>query len=299
LKLTSSFHKVNIKKIKEKQIIKNIKSTYDQEVKRVLAITRREEIAQLVEQQHAVIVTELSQRYRVTEETIRKDLEKLEFEGRLKRTHGGAIKMTARNNDKEDIGSEISFETRNSTLMPEKRQIAKKAAQFVHDHEVIALDASTTSLQLAFELRNKHNLTVVTNSLHVVNVLKDCADIHVFCSGGSLQQKSHCFVGESTENMLQQYAIQKFFLSTRGLTLERGLLEPNEQEARVKKVLIELAQEVFLLQDHSKFGQSAFYPICPLHQIDTIITDNATSGMFLQHIRTLGVTVLETEAKEG
>lgn len=232
----------------------------------MLAVSRRKEIVETLQHQQAVMVPELSKRYRVTEETIRKDLEKLEKEGLLKRTHGGALPLP-------DSGQELPFAIRNITNVEEKKRIAAEAAKLVNEHDVIALDPSSTSLQLAYELRNRRNLTIVTNSLNVLEVLKDTPLIQVFCTGGSLHRQSFCFVGEAAEEMIRKHAIDKVFLSTRGLTLGNGLLEPNDQEARMKKVFLEMSKEVILLQDHSKFAQSAFYPIAPLKRIDWLITD--------------------------
>jgi DeoR/GlpR family transcriptional regulator of sugar metabolism len=233
----------------------------------LLAVSRRKEILEVLYLQQAVQVPELSKRYQVTEETIRKDLEKLEKQGLLKRTHGGAVKMP-------EMGLELPFSIRNATNMEEKKRIAIEAAKLVNDYDVIALDPSSTSLQLAYQLRHKRGLTVVTNSLNVLEVFKEASSIHVFSTGGSFHTQSLCFVGEAAEEMIKRHVIEKVFISTRGLTLNNGLMEPNEQEARMKKVFIEMSKEVILLQDRSKFDKSAFYPIAPLERIDCLITDD-------------------------
>lgn len=259
----------------------------------MLALSRREGIMELLTQQHSVIVAELSKRYDVTEETIRKDLEKLEREGRLRRIHGGAVKAAD-----PDEGHELPFALRNTLNMPYKRQIAKEAVRLVAEQDLIALDASTTSLQLAHELKSRTGITVVTNSLNIVNVFKDSPGIHLFCTGGSLQPQSLCFVGESAERMMEGYAINKVFLSTRGLTLDKGLLEPNEREARMKKALMRMARQVVVLQDHSKFGQSAFYPIGDWSQVHCMVTDELAPQPYVQQLRALGVEI-RIAGKEG
>jgi DeoR/GlpR family transcriptional regulator of sugar metabolism len=251
----------------------------------MLAVSRRKEMVDLLDEQQSMSVSELSKRFQVTEETIRKDLEKLEAEGCLKRTHGGAVRIP-------DVGQELPFSLRNQTHKHEKRMIAMEAAKLVSDYDIVVLDASSTSLQLAYQLNNKKEITVITNSLNVLNVLKDCPWIHVFCTGGILRTQSLCFVGESAEEMLKKFVINKAFISTRGITLNDGLLEPNEQEARMKKTMIQLAKEVILLQDHSKFGKSAFYPITPIDQIDYLITDEGTGEEYVNSIKQLGKTVI-------
>jgi DeoR/GlpR family transcriptional regulator of sugar metabolism len=251
----------------------------------LLAISRRKEIVESLNQIHSVSVSDLSKRYQVTEETIRKDLEKLENEGLLKRTHGGAVIIP-------DSGQELPFSIRNLTNIREKKWIAMEAIQLINEYDVIALDPSSTSLQLAYQLRKKRGITVVTNSLNVLDVLKDVPSIHVFCTGGNMQTQSLSFVGESAEEMIKRHVIDKVFLSTRGLTLANGLLEPNEQEARMKKTFIDMAKEVILLQDHSKFDKSAFYPIAQLDRIDCLITDEDIPNEYLEKMAELHKRVI-------
>ncbi|WP_135546481.1 DeoR/GlpR family DNA-binding transcription regulator [Paenibacillus cymbidii] len=255
----------------------------------MLAIERRNGIAELARDRGSVTVAELSKRFDVTEETIRKDLEKLEAEGRVKREHGGAIGVG-------DPGAELPFAVRNAVRQEEKRRIAEEAAKLVADGEVIALDASSTCLQLAARLKDRRELTVVTNSLQIVHVLKDSPGVAVFCTGGILRTPSYCFVGESAEEMIGKYVIGKAFLSTRGLTLDNGLLEPNEQEARMKKTIIRAARELMLLLDYSKFGQTAFYPIARIDQVHTLVTDDQTPESYAKAFEQQGAKVIVAAA---
>ena len=203
----------------------------------------------------------------------------------LSRTHGGAVKL-------EDSGQELPFLIRNVTNRHEKKRIAVEAAKLVEEHDVIALDASSTSLQLAYQLRSRRNLTVVTNSFNVLEAFKESQSIQVFCTGGNFHVQSLCFVGEAAEEMIKKHAINKVFLSTRGLTLANGLLEPNEQEARMKKVFIEMSKQIILLQDHSKFAKTAFYPIASLDQIDCLITNKAVPDEFFEKLMGLDKKII-------
>jgi DeoR/GlpR family transcriptional regulator of sugar metabolism len=261
-------------------------------VHELLAVSRRKEIIEILHMQQAIMVPDLSKRYGLTEETIRKDLEKLEKAGLLKRTHGGAVKLP-------DIGQELPFSIRNATNMNEKKRIAIEAAKLVNDYDVIALDPSSTSLQLAYQLRNRRGLTVVTNSLNVLETLKENTSIHVFCTGGSFHVQSLCFVGEAAEEMIKKHVIDKVFLSSRGLTLSNGLLEPNEHEARMKKVFIEMSKEVVLLQDHSKFAKSALYPIASLERIDCLITDDDIPQEYREKLAVLEKKLIIARSEGG
>lgn len=257
----------------------------------MLAVSRRKEIAELLKEKGTVTVSDLSKRYQLTEETIRKDLEKLEVEGILKKTHGGAVAIP-------DVGQELPFAIRNLTHQREKKMIAFEAAKYINEYDVIVLDASSTSLQLAYQIRDKKEVTVVTNSLNVLNILKDCPSIHVFCAGGILRTQSLCFVGEAAEEMLKKCVINKAFISTRGTTISDGLMEPNELEARIKKTIIQRAKKVFLLQDHSKFGQSAFFPIAYIEQVDCVITDKRVPDEYVKSFQELGKEVILAQEEE-
>lgn len=252
----------------------------------MLAVGRRQSIVQRLENEQIVIVSELSKALQVTEETIRKDLQKLEAQGVLRRIHGGAVPVST------DIAGELPFELRQTQHVQEKQAIAKEAVKLIDNSDVIALDTSSTSLHIASQLQGKQNLTIITNSFHVVNALKTNSHIRVICTGGSFRPESLSFSGEVAERMLDHYAIDKAFISTRGVTIDKGLLEPHEQEARVKKKLIESVRHVVLLCDSSKFAKTAFYPIASLEQVDVMITDNKAPESYVLHMEQLGKRVV-------
>jgi DeoR/GlpR family transcriptional regulator of sugar metabolism len=231
----------------------------------VLVAERQKKIVELVNERLSIRVTELSKIFSVTEETIRRDLEKLEKENLLMRSHGGAVSI------EKDHG-EISYLEREITNAAEKKAIASAAVSFIDPGDQIVLDASTTAWYVAKEVPDIP-LTVLTNSIKVAIELSKKEQIKVISTGGLLLSQSLSYVGPLAERSLSMYHVNKAFLSCKGVHLEKGLSDFNESQALLKKQMMEIAEETILMVDSSKFGTRAFSHIAPLSKIKCIITD--------------------------
>ncbi|WP_342605274.1 DeoR/GlpR family DNA-binding transcription regulator [Peribacillus sp. FSL E2-0159] len=231
----------------------------------MLVAQRHQKIVELVNERSSIRVTELSEIFSVTEETIRRDLEKLEKESKLIRSHGGAVSL-------QEDDSEIHFSERVITNVNEKKVIAYEAAKRVVEGDRIILDASTTAWYMSKALPNIP-LTVITNSTKVVMELSKKEKIEVISTGGRLLSKSLSFVGPIAEKSLTMYHVNKTFLSCKGIHLEEGLSDSNEGQALLKKKMIERSDAVILMVDSSKFGKLAFSLIVPPSEVDEVITD--------------------------
>ncbi|MGE6718040.1 DeoR/GlpR family DNA-binding transcription regulator [Peribacillus frigoritolerans] len=231
----------------------------------MLVAQRHQKIVELVNERSSIRVTELSEIFSVTEETIRRDLEKLEKETKLKRSHGGAVSL-------QEDDSEIHFSERVITNVNEKKVIAYEAAKRIVEGDRIILDASTTAWYMSKALPNIP-LTVITNSTKVVMELSKKEKIEVISTGGRLLSKSLSFVGPIAEKSLTMYHVNKTFLSCKGFHLEEGLSDSNEGQALLKKKMIERSDAVILMVDSSKFGKKAFSLIVPPSEVDEVITD--------------------------
>lgn len=232
----------------------------------MLVAERQRKIVDLVNERSSIRVSELSAIFGVTEETIRRDLEKLEKENQLMRSHGGAVSL-------ERDQSEISYLEREITKAAEKKAIAMEAIQLIESGDQIVLDASTTAWYMAKELPDMP-LTVLTNSIKVVLELSKKEQIRVISTGGSLLTQSLSYVGPLAERSLSMYHVNKAFLSCKGVHLENGLSDFNESQALVKRQMIEIADETVLMVDSSKFGTRSFSKITSLANIDWTITDS-------------------------
>lgn len=234
--------------------------------KRMLVAERHQKIVELVNLRSSVRVTELSEQFSVTEETIRRDLEKLEKENKLKRSHGGAVSVQTEE-------AEIHFREREITNAVEKKMIAYEAVKLVENGERIILDASTTAWYMAKALENIP-LTVITNSVRVALELSKKEKMTVISTGGMLLPKSMSFVGPLAERSLDMYHVNKTFLSCKGVDPVNGLSDSNEWQALLKKRMIDIADQTILMADSSKFGKRAFSQIDQLHDGYKVITDS-------------------------
>lgn len=240
----------------------------------MLAAERCEKIVRLVDERGGVRVSELSEMFGVTEETIRRDLAKLEQAGRLMRSHGGAVSV------QNDQSPEIPFFEREVTNVEEKKEIAHAAIQHVQPRDRIILDASSTAWYMA-SLIPDIPLTVLTNSMKVAAALASKEKIEVVSTGGILAPRSMSYVGPLAESSLEQYHVNKAFISCKGVHLERGVTESSELQGRLKKKMISIADEVYLLADYSKFGVNEFSLVASCEAFHTIITDRKTDETLL------------------
>ena len=235
----------------------------------VFARERQQHIARSVEEHGRARVTDLAERFDVSEVTIRKDLRVLEAEGRVVRAHGGAL-APGRSRP------ERAFEVRERLQRTEKERIGATAAGLVIDGESIALDASTTALAMARSLKARGSwvhLTVITNGLRIASELAGHHGITVAMPGGFVRSEALSVVGPLGSGLLERVNIQKAFMGAAGFTLETGLSDATDEEAQIKRLIVGSAREVVALIDHTKWGRSAFATFCPTDRLTAVVTD--------------------------
>jgi len=245
---------------------------------------RLDQILLHLQNQDRVSVAELSELFGVSAVTIRSDLAILEEQGRLIRTHGGAM-------SKPDTRLEPAFAMRQRLSVAEKERIGQAAAALVRDGDAIALDASTTTWHVARQLKDRCELTVVTNCLQIALEFLDASHITVVMPGGTLRAASTSLVGLLGLGLLEKYHVQKGFFGARGFTLEEGLTDVNQHEVELKRCLVERAKEVIAVVDATKWGQVAFASFATLDQIDRVITDVAAPAEMVAALRQRGIQV--------
>ncbi|TVY02235.1 DeoR/GlpR family DNA-binding transcription regulator [Cohnella terricola] len=252
----------------------------------MLVAERYEKIVSLVNERGSIRVSELSELCQVTEETIRRDLDRLERAGRLRRSHGGAVNVKD-----SALQPEIPYAVREITNADEKKRIALEAIKRIEPKDRILLDASSTAWYMASDVPDI-TLTVLTNSIKVATELSIKEKIEVISTGGILAQRSLSFVGPLAERSLDAYHVDKVFLSCKGVHLERGISESNELQARIKQRMIGMADEVILLADSSKIGVQAFTHVADLSEVDTLITDKRMPQETIERLEDKGITVI-------
>lgn len=229
----------------------------------------------------ARIVEELS----VTGETVRRDLIELERQGVLRRTHGGAIPI-------DTLGFEPEPTVRSAFMVAEKRRIAHAAVAELPEEGAIILDTGSTTTLLAEFLPNDRKLTVVTNSLQAMNVLVAKRNISVMALGGRLRPESLSTVDLWTQRNLADVRVERAFIGTNGLTVERGLTTSDQSEAAIKAQMITCSRRVVLLADHTKVGTEYFHQVADLSEIDLLITDDGLDKDLASDLRSTGLTVV-------
>jgi DeoR/GlpR family transcriptional regulator of sugar metabolism len=242
-------------------------------------------ILSALEREGRISVEELSQNFGISQVTIRSDLQYLADQNLLIRTHGGAI-MASR------IEKELSFGIRQRLHVSEKQRIGIAAAALIQDGEAIALDASTTALTIASHIKNRRDLTVITNSLAVAMELIESPGINVLMPGGFLRRDSISLVGISSQEFLKDFYLQKAFFSAKGFSLDVGLTEVSDLECAVKRDILTKTKQLIAVVDYSKLGQVSFVSYAPIQQVSLLITDTHASPEMISGIREKGVDVL-------
>lgn len=231
---------------------------------------------------HGIIKIEhMTRLFDISIETARRDLTYLEKKGIVKKIYGGATLLE--NGTKEPDTSE-----RLSKNLEEKAAIGRKCAEFINDGDSILIEVGTTTLQVAKALKAKKNLTVITNSIHVVNELMD-TDFGLYIIGGRIRHGEGSISGAISIIELENFHINKAIISAGGITVGRGLSDYNIEEALVRKKVIDQSREVIVVADSSKFGQDVLSHICPLSDVDLIITDNKLDRDLLQEFKDVNI----------
>lgn len=245
---------------------------------------RHKQILSYLNTNHRASVTELSQYLEVSESTVRRDLNDLEKEGKLRRTHGGAIAM-------DQVRFEPPYLEKQASFLEEKKNIAEKALQLIRSGETVLLDAGTTTLQLAKQFYAL-SLTVVTNSVDVLNELQHSQQVELHSTGGMIRAETGAMVGPYAEEFLRKIKVDKVFLGMNAVDLDEGLSTPNALEAQMKREMIQAGKEVILLCDHSKLGKVTLNKVASLTELDLIITDRKAPAAFIDGCQALGVEVM-------
>lgn len=237
------------------------------------------------ERQH-VRVAELSKYFEVSEPTIRRDLQKLEEMGRIRRAHGGASAV-------EQAMPEPPIAQRVVECIEEKRRIGQATAQLIQDGETIFLGSGTTTLEVARYLHEKKNLTVITNAINVAQCLASNPDINVIITGGVLRHSELSMIGYIVEQTLKELHADKVIVSMRAVSVNEGLTNHNLLETMTDRKIIQLAREVILVADHSKFGKVSTAVVAPITAVHKVVTDAQTPQETIQSLRAKGITVIQ------
>lgn len=238
-------------------------------VEQMLPAERKSQILKYIQREKAVKTEDLSKYFDVHEATIRRDLTFLEQENKIKRTHGGVVLN-------EEVFSEPHFDERESSLFEEKKRIGVKAASFINDGDSIILDSGTTTKQIAEAIKDRSNITVITNDIHIAALLTR-SSVKVVVTGGILFSENFILNGEITNQTLSKLNVTKAFIATPALHPQKGLTHFDDTLISAKISMIRAAKEIFVVTDHSKLGMASLYTFGEMDKIHHIITDDKIS----------------------
>lgn len=233
---------------------------------------RKKEILEMLKRNDYLDAGELSEKFNVSYMTIHRDLKALEEEGVLSRVYGGAVAVPAGTPVLSAPSGDLTLEERFQICPGEKAAIARAAAELVADGDIICLDASTTALQMC-QLLHEREITVVTNSLNVAIQFADSPTVQVMLLGGLLRKSSMSMSRVKSPELLERISIDKCFFSASGICAGKGILELNYEESEAKREMLQRADKLYFLADHTKLGAPAPYVDCRCDRITALITD--------------------------
>lgn len=233
----------------------------------MLAALRKEKIKSILYNEKIVSVAALAEEFGVSDETVRRDLSELEEEGFLVRKHGGAVLS-------HKVMSSPNTHDLKNVFVKNKQTIAHIAKNLIKRRDCLFLDASTTSYYISKEIADME-LTLLTNSLSIIELLAPQEKITLIAIGGVIQSSRDAFSGHCAINFLKNFHVDKAFISCRSLSMSNGITEASEGTAEIKKTILNQADRVCLAADHSKFNKTSFIKTCDFNSIDDLITDKA------------------------
>lgn len=251
----------------------------------MLAVTRKNKIRDIITERKSITVAELSKHFEVTEETIRRDLKALEDTGFLTRTYGGAFIQ-------DGVENNVNISIREVAYTESKMAIARACRKIIHNGDSIFLDVSTTALFIAKAIQNMR-ITVVTNSLLIVDQLADCENIRLICIGGSLSRDNKAFHGNIAAQALDYFYVDKSFISCRSLSMEHGITDASESVGTIRHKLLSRSNETYLIADYSKFNKTSFLHICNFEDLYGIVSDYEYTSEWHEFLQKKNVQIID------
>lgn len=256
----------------------------------MLSEQRHREIIRLLTEEGTIKTSTLCERLDTSRETVRRDLESLEERGMLKRIHGGAVKT----DPAPETGTVYTpFDQRKYLHSPDKEEVAQEAARYISEGQAIALDSGTTSLELARVIRQRfRSLTVVTNSLTIANELADAEGITLVLTGGIYNSEEKAFLSDMATLILSHISIDTLFLTTCGISVERGITYQRTEDITIQSRLMEASERTIVITDSSKLGVNSLVRMCGIDRVSMVITDSHAPAERIKAFQDAGVDIV-------
>jgi len=250
-------------------------------------LERQKKIIEILMFKKVQKLPELAEELNISIDTLRRDINLLDKQGKIKKIYGG-IKLV------ESEFAESPMDARMVGHLEEKKMIAQKCSEYINDGDCIYLDSGSTTYQIAKYIKNKKNLTVITNSIPVVNELMNSA-VELIIIGGKVRLNEQSVIAYDYLFNFSELNILKAFICASGITLEKGISDYNLEEAQTRKKIIDLSKEVYVAADHTKFGKDVTIGIASLDKIGYIITDRNIDRSFQQKFKSKRTSLIIAE----
>ena len=253
-----------------------------------MKINRLRKIQELLEEKKSISINDLCTTFDVSKNTIRRDIAELEKRGTINKVYGGIV-----------LQEQEAPQAKAPTMIPEdnsdkihKQKIARMAASLVQDDDVIYIDSGTTTMHMMPYLEDKHNITIVTASIHVINIAAASAKFNIIATGGTIYAPTKAFVGPSVLNCLKQYNISKIFISSTGISIENGLTTASPLECDIKRYLVDKTGKKILMVDSTKIDSASLISFCNLDEIDCIVVDKELPARYKEFFAEHNIEVI-------
>ena len=248
-------------------------------------VERQQNILTYLSRQKRISVSEICEMFSVSEATARRDLEELTDQNHLQRVHGGAISL-------RQAPPELPILQRESEQSDAKKSIGLAAASMVQEGETVFLGSGSTTLEVARNLLDRNQLTVITNSLPVLNLLSGLPHINLIALGGILRDSELSFIGHITEQSLAEIRADKVIIGVHAIDLENGLTNDYLPETMTDRAILKSGKEVIVVADHSKVNIVSIAYLAPINSIHKLVTDQKTPKNFIDELLALGIEVI-------
>jgi len=252
----------------------------------LLKLQRIQKIEEYVKKHGSASLDDLCKQFDVSKNTIRRYINELEERRIVEKVYGGVVL----NNEE----APIPLSQRQLTMQAEKAAIAEKAAEFVKDGDIIVIDAGTTTVRVVEHLKNKSNITIITNSIPVINATLAYEQFHVIVTGGDLLRPTNSFVGQEAVCILKNLNANTLFIAATGISLSKGITNSSTIETEIKRAMIDVSEQIILLVDHTKFDTVSLVTFADLKDIDVLITDQAPPSEYFQYCAEHDVEIIVT-----
>jgi DeoR/GlpR family transcriptional regulator of sugar metabolism len=247
---------------------------------------RRALILQALNESSEVSVTTLSKKLDISEVTIRKDLNELKRRNLLLRVRGGAIRLP-----EMKLGDDTAIKVKQMFNTKEKRAVGELAATLIKENDTIIIDSGTTTLELAKNLHNFNNLTIITNAINIALELSNYKRFTVILLGGHVRESSTSTVGPIAESTLKLFYCDKLFLGVDSFNIKEGVTTPNIEEANINQTMMAMAKETIAVLDSTKFEKRSFAFIAPVNKIHTVVTDNGIPSEIKSQLKKMDINL--------